>query len=202
MLTAAHRVYHWDKRARSISSDRLEDEAVAALAPALSVYRERLGQTRGQVRNAARRALEGLRPDRVEPVVKLLDDVATYERPPARYAERRVDVFEAAAARHLLLDAADGLTFLAGALTPAPATHAESLERLYGDYPEFHRLAAFPADYTAESLRADYDLGQAQALLYAAIEVTVEAGRDFKHILRYARLARLLHRVEDRKSTR
>jgi hypothetical protein len=196
MLTAAHRVYHWDRRARSISSDRLEDEAVPALAPALAVYRERRGQTRGQIRNAARRALEGVRPDRVEPIVKLLDDVATYERPPARYAERRVDVFEAAAARHPLLDPADALALVADAFTPAPATHAESLERLYGDYPEFHRLAAFPPDYTAESLRADYDLGQAQALLYAATEVTVEAGRDFKHILRYARLARLLHRVE------
>jgi predicted nuclease of restriction endonuclease-like RecB superfamily len=196
MLTAAHRVYHWDRRARSICSDRLEDEALAALAPALSVYREGLGRTRGQVRNAARRALEGLRPDRVEPVVKLLDDVATYERPPARYAERRVDVFEAAAARHPLLDPADTFAFVAGAFLPAPATHAESLERLYADYPEFHRLAAFPPDYTAAALRADYDLGQAQALLYAATEVTVEAGRDFRHILRYARLARLLHRVE------
>lgn len=196
MLTAAHRVYHWDSRTRSISSDRLEDEALAALEPALAVYRERLGQTRGQVRNAARRALEGLRPDRVEPTVKLLDDTATYERPGARSAERRVEIFEAAAARHPLLDAADGLALLASALTPAPASHAESLERLYGDYPEFHRLGAFPADYTAETLRADYDLAQAQALLYAATEVTVEAGRDFKHILRYARLARLLHRVE------
>jgi uncharacterized protein len=196
MLTAAHRVYHWDRRTRSICSDRLEDEAVSALEPALSVYRERLGQTRGQVRNAARRALDGLRPDRVEPIVKLLDDVATYERPPARYAERRVDVFEAAAVHHPLLDAADAFAFIAGAFTPAPATHAESVERLYGDYPEFHRLAVFPPEYTAESLRADYDLGQAQALLYAATEVTVEAGRDFKHILRYARLARLLYRVE------
>ena len=196
MLTAAHRVYHWDRRARSISSDRLEDEAVAALAPALSVYRARLGQTRGQIRNAARRALEGLRPDRVEPVVKLLDDAATYERPSARYAEQRVDVFEAAAAHHPLLDAASALALIADAFVPAPRTHAEGLERLYADYPEFHRLAAFPAGYTEESLRADYDLAQAQALLYAATEVEVEAGRDFKHILRYARLARLLHRVE------
>lgn len=196
MLTAAHRVYRWDKRARSISSDRLEDEAVPALAPALAAYGERLGQTRGQVKNAARRALHGVRPDRVEPLVKLLDDAATYERPAARFAERRLDVFEAAAAQHPLLDPDRGLALLGAAFTPAPATHAESLERLYADYPEFHRLAAFPADYTAESLRADYDLGQAQALLYAATEVTVEAGRDFKHILRYARLARLLHRVE------
>jgi predicted nuclease of restriction endonuclease-like RecB superfamily len=196
MLTAAHRVYHWDKPARSISSDRLEDEVVPALVPALAVYRERVGQTRGQVRNAARQALEGVRPDRVEPLVKLLDNTATYERPPAHYAERRVAVFEAAAARHPILDAADRQALLAEAFVPAPAGHAESLERLYADYPEFHRLSAFPADYTPESLRADYDLGQAQALLYAATEVTVEAGRDFKRILRYARLARLLHRIE------
>jgi predicted nuclease of restriction endonuclease-like RecB superfamily len=196
MLTAALRVYHWDRRTSSISSDRLEDEALSALEPALAVYRERTGQTRGQIRNAARRALEGLRPDRVEPTVKLLDDAATYDRPAARCAERRVEIFEAAAARHPVLDPADGLARLAEAFSPAPATAAEGLERLYGDYPEFHRLAAFPSDYTAESLRADYDLGQAQALLYAATEVTVEAGRDFKHILRYARLARLLHQVE------
>lgn len=196
MLTAAHRVYHWDRRTSSICSDRLEDEALPALEPALAVYRARLGRTRGEVRNAARRALGGLRPDRVEPTVKLLDDTATYDRPPFRYAQRRVEIFEAAVARHPILDAADGLGFLAGAFTPAPTTAAEGLELLYGDYPEFHRLAAFPPDYGAERLRADYDLQQAQALLYAAVEVTVEAGRDFKHILRYARLARLLHRVE------
>jgi predicted nuclease of restriction endonuclease-like RecB superfamily len=195
MLTAAHRVYHWDSRTRSISSDRLEDDALAALEPALAVYRARLGQARGQVRNAARRALTGLRPDRVEPTVKLLDDAATYERPAARCAERRVEIFEAAALRHPLLDAGDGLALLAGAFSPAPATLGEGLERLYGDYPEFHRLAGFPPDYTAETLRGDYDLAQAQTLLYAATAVTVEAGRDFKHILRYARLARLLHRV-------
>lgn len=196
MLTAAHRVYHWDRRTSSISSDRLEEEAVPALEPGLAVYRQRLGQTRGQVRNAARRALSGLRPDRVEPAVKLLDDAATYERPSPRSAERRVEVFEAAAARHPLLDPADGQALLAEAFGQAPASPADGLERLYEDYPEFHRLGAFPADYTAERLRADYDLAQAQALLYAATEVTLEAGRDFKRILRYARLARLLHQVE------
>lgn len=196
MLTAALRVYHWDRRSSSISSDRLEDAALPALEPALAVYRERVGQTRGQVRNAARRALDGLRPDRVEPVVKLLDDVATYEWPSAaRCAERRVEVFETAAGRHPLLEVAAAAELLAG-FTPAPADHAEAVALLYADYPEFHRLAAFPADYTAAALRADYDLAQAQALLYSATRVTVEAGRDFKHILRYARLARLLHRVE------
>jgi len=197
MLTAALRVYHWDRRTSSISSDRLEDEALPALEPALAVYRQAIGQMRGRVRNAARRALDGLRPDRVEPVVKLLDDVATYEWPTAaRGAERRVMVFEAAALRHPLLDASASEALLATAYAPPPADHAEAVALLYADYPEFHRLAAFPSDYTAAALRADYDLAQAQALLYSAIRVTVVAGRDFKHILRYARLARLLHRVE------
>jgi hypothetical protein len=197
MLTAAHRVYHWDRRASSICSDRLEDEALPLLEPALAVYRGRIGQTRGQVRNAARRALEGLRPDRVEPVVKLLDDVATYEWPAgARCAERRVAVFEAAAGRHPLLDAAAVPEVLASVLTSPPAGLDATVADLYADYPEFHRLVAFPPHYTVEALRADYDLAQAQALLYSATCVTVEAGRDFRHILRYARLARLLHRVE------
>ncbi len=197
MLTAALRVYHWDRRTSSIFSDRLEDEALPALEPALAVYRARLGQTRGQVRNAARRALGGLRPDRIEPVVKLLDDAATYEWPATgRWAERRVAVFEAAAVRHPLLDAGATTTLLADEFTPAPAGSAEAVSLLYADYPEFHRLAAFPVHYTAAALRADYDLAQAQALLYSATRVTVEAERNFKHILRYARLARLLHRVE------
>jgi uncharacterized protein len=197
MLTAALRVYHWDRRTSSISSDRLEDEALPALGPALAVYRERIGQTRGQVRNAARHALNRLRPDRVEPMVKLLDDVATYEWPsPARCAERRVGVFERAAARHPILDAGTAQTMLAAEYAPLLSGSAEAVALLYADYPEYHRLSAFPPGYTAETLRADYDLAQAQALLYSATRVTVEAGRDFKHILRYARLARLLLRIE------
>ncbi len=197
MLTAALRVYHWDRRTSSISSDRLEDEAVPFLEGALAVYRARLGHARGHVRNAARLALEGLRPDRIEPVVKLLDDMATYEWPsPGRAAGRRVEVFERAAAGHPLLEAAAVRSVLGAAFAPPPTDHATAVAALYADYPEFHRLVAVPTDYTAPALRADYDLAQAQALLYSATRVTVEAGRDFKHILRYARLARLLYRVE------
>jgi len=198
MLTAALRVYRWDRRTSSISSDRLEaDEALAPLGRALAVYRSHVGRARGEVRNAARAALEGLRPDRIEPVVKLLDDVATYDWPAtARSAERRVAVFEAAAARHPVLDPAVARAVFEDALGSAPGALDGVVAALYADYPAFHRLARFPADYTAEALRADYDLGQAQALLYSATAVTVEARGDFKHILRYARLARLIYRLE------
>lgn len=197
MLTSAHRVYQWDAGTREIRADRLEDEALAALEPALSVYRKRIGQTRGHVRNAARLALDELRPDRVEPVIKLLDDTATYAWPAtARSAERRIEVFEAAAAQHPVLDARQAGAIIDATYAPGPAGGAPAVERLYADYPEFHRLASFPPAYSAEALRAAYDLGQAQALLYSATVVTVEATAEFKRILRYARLARLLHRVE------
>src|SRR5262245_44101835 len=104
MLTAALRVYRWDRRTNSISSDRPDSAALPALERALGIYRSSVGRSRGEARNAARAALEGLRPDRIEPVVKLLDDAATYEWPrTARCAERRLAVFEAAAPRHPLL---------------------------------------------------------------------------------------------------
>jgi predicted nuclease of restriction endonuclease-like RecB superfamily len=197
MLTAALRVYHWDRRTSSISSDRLDAEALPFLKRAITACRSRVGQRRGEVRNAARAALEGLRPDRIEPVVKLLDDVATYEWPQgARQAERRVAVFEAAARVHPLVDAREARQVLGTMFDPPPGTHDEAVARLYADYPEFHRLADFPRDYTAEALRADYGLAQAQALLFSATQVTVDARHDFKHVLRYARLARLLHRLQ------
>ncbi|MBI4590183.1 MAG: DUF790 family protein [Candidatus Rokubacteria bacterium] len=196
MLTKAHRVYRWIKPGSSISSDRLEDDCLPHLERAIAVYRERFGQALGQVRNAARQALEGLRPDRAEAVVELLDGAATYEWPSGRVqAERRVKLFEGAAREHPVLDPDRPRALLGEVLDPAPLTHEEAVSQLYADYPEFHRLKAFPNDYTAENLRADYDLGQAQALLYSALRVTVDARGDFKHILQYARLSRLLHRV-------
>ncbi len=197
MLTAALRVYRWDRRTSSISSDRLEPAALPALERALAVYRSSIGGARGAVRNAARTALEGLRPDRVEPVVKLLDDTATYDWPrTARCAERRVLVFEAAASRHPVLEPEAAREILSGALGTAPQGLDAIVADLYADYPAFHRLVGFPADYAADALRADYDLAQAQALLYSATRVTVEARGEFKHILRYARLARLLYQLE------
>ena len=59
MLTAAHRVYHWDRRASSISSDRLEAECLPVLERGIAVYRRRVGESLGRVRDAARAALEG-----------------------------------------------------------------------------------------------------------------------------------------------
>ena len=45
-------------------------------------------------------------------------------------------------------------------------------------------------------MREDYDLAQAQALLYDATRIEVAARTDFKHLVQYAHLSRLLHRIE------
>ncbi len=197
MLTKAHRVYRWDRRSSSISSDRLEDACLPYLARGIAVYLARIGTPLGTVRNAARAALEGLRPDRVEAVINLLDDVATYEWPPGSVqAERRLRVFEAAASAHPVLGQEVRRPLLRAAFDPVPEKHDESVALVYADYPEFHQLVAFPRDYSPEMLRLDYDLAQAQALLYDAVRIEVEARSDFKHIVQYARLSRLLHRIE------
>ena len=204
MLSKAHRVYHWTRPGRSISSDRLDDACLPHLARAITVYRRMIGATRGRVRDAARAVLAALRPDRVEAVVELLDDVATYDWPRGgRAGERRLAVFEAAAREHPVLDAGRSAVLLHEARGPEAAQVARALDAvplLYADYPEFHRLTAFPGGYDAPALRADYDLAQAQALLYDAVQVTVEATGDLKHIVQYARLSRLLHRLERRRA--
>ncbi len=197
MLTKAQRVYHWDRPSSSISSDRLEDDCLPHLARAIAVYRAGVGERLGRVRDAARAALEGLRPDRVEAVIKLLDEVAMYDWPRgARQAERRLKVFEAAGRQHPVLELDSARSLLTAAFDPVRRRHDEVVALLYADYPEFHRLSAFPADYSAKELREDYDLAQAQALLYDAVRVQVQTRADFKHIVQYARLSRLLHRIE------
>ncbi len=204
MLSKAHRVYHWTRPGRSISSDRLDDASLPHLERAIGVYRRGIGWPRGRVRDAARAILADLRPDRVEALVELLDDVSTYDWPRGGYAgERRVAIFEAAAREHPVLDAGRSAATLRQGFGPAAAHVVQALDAvplLYADYPEYHRLTAFPADYDPPALRADYDLAQAQALLYDAVRVTVEATGDLKHIVQYARLSRLLHRIERRRA--
>jgi predicted nuclease of restriction endonuclease-like RecB superfamily len=196
MLTRAQRVYHWDRPTNSICSDRLEGDALAALQRAIDIYGTKTGERRGRVRDAARAALAGLRPDRVEALIKLLDDVASYDWPRAgEQGARRLGVFAAAARHHPLLDRDAGRALLRDVLGRGDERD-EAVTVLYADYPEFHRLAAFPAGYSAGMLAEDYDLAQAQALLYDATRVEVRAGTDFKHIVRYAHLSRLLYRIE------
>jgi len=141
MLTKVHRVFHWDRRSNSISSDRLEDACVPYLSRGIAVYRRRVGDRLGDVRNAARRALEGLRPDRVEGVINLLDDAATYEWPRGSVqAEHRLRVFRAAASVHPVLDSGVRRALLETAFNRISEEHDESVTLLYADSVSYTHL--------------------------------------------------------------
>src|SRR5882724_9140619 len=145
MLTRQQRVYHWDKQSSSISSDRLGDEDVPHLERALGVYRSMIGERLGAVRDRARAALAGPRPDRIEAVIQILDDAADYDWPRGgQAAARRVRVFERAARDHPLLDGDAARSFVAEVYGESPAEPGARVALLYADYPEFHTLASFP----------------------------------------------------------
>jgi predicted nuclease of restriction endonuclease-like RecB superfamily len=66
---------------------------------------------------------------------------------------------------------------------------------LYADVIDLQRLTKFESFPTAAALLSRYNVAQVQACLYKAEQLEVEARGDFKTILRYAKLARLLHEI-------
>ncbi len=69
---------------------------------------------------------------------------------------------------------------------------------MFSDVMEFHRLVSFKGYPSPEAFLARYNIAQVQAALFFAIELTVWASGDFKTIITYARLARLMHSIERR----
>ncbi|XZE37246.1 DUF790 family protein [Pirellulaceae bacterium SH501] len=75
-------------------------------------------------------------------------------------------------------------------------TWREIESRLFLDLPENHLLKTFRTYKDPSDLLAKYNVAQTQAILYDAIGLTVYAKDNLKEILRYAKLARLMHRIE------
>ena len=69
---------------------------------------------------------------------------------------------------------------------------------LFADVMQFHRLKEFEGYASAAELLARYNVAQCQAVLYDAVSMVVWAREDFKLILRYAKLARLMHTIQRR----
>ena len=70
---------------------------------------------------------------------------------------------------------------------------SEIEKELYADVMTFQPLREFVGYPDAAALLSRYNVAQLQAALYRATSMTVEATDDFKTILRYAKLARLMH---------
>ncbi|HUS45305.1 MAG TPA: DUF790 family protein [Phycisphaerae bacterium] len=213
MLTSEHVIVVYDHgRAKP---DRLERKRhahyVAYAEQMLTVYRGGIGRER----RALHRQVEALfadEPDcpvrRIHAFSKLLDDASTYqEDPKGEAAKLRLRVFAAAAPYHPLVREKDRLFEHPEGETKAAIAADVGLEwgeidrRLYADVMAFQRLESFQGYPDAVALLSRYNVAQLQACLYAAERMTITAAKDFKTILRYAKLARLLPEVRRKASS-
>jgi hypothetical protein len=209
MLTREMSIVHYDFDKGRILPDRLTRTAhrqyLGYAEQMLDVYRQGIGRRRRELH----RAVEAIFAEendcparRIAAFCKLLDDVSTYQRDRrGRAAELRRKVFHMAAARHPLVSKADRLfENQEGQVKSAIAAHLgqswDEIEReLFADVIEFHPLVRFAGYADAAALLARYNVAQVQAALFDAQSMTIWAARDFKTILRYAKLARLMHTV-------
>jgi predicted nuclease of restriction endonuclease-like RecB superfamily len=171
----------------------------------LQVYRNGCSRTRRELHRAVHTVFAAetdcpLR--RIDAFCKLLDDVSDFAHGRRGLAANlRRFVFRRAAALHPLVRCADRLfQYDEGEAKAAIASELglpwEEVDRqLFADVPECHRLRAFQGYPSAEALLARYNVAQVQVALFRAVEMIVWATDDFKTILRYAKLARLMHTV-------
>ncbi len=139
---------------------------------------------------------------RIGAFCKLLDDASTYQTDPRGQASRlRLRVFTLAGRMHPLVDEPDrlfehGQAEAKGRIADALGRPWADIEAdLYADVMSYQRLESFEGYPDARALLSRYNVAQLQACLYRAERVTVDATDDFKTILRYAKLARLLHEI-------
>ena len=171
----------------------------------LQVYRTGIGRTRADLHRDIHH-LFAHEPEcptrRIDAFCKLLDDVSEFDRDASgQAAELRRQVFHAAAPLHPLVRQTD--RFFETTETAAKARIAEQLGRpwaeieaeLFADIIEFHRLKTFDGYPDPVALLSRYNVAQVQVALFDAVSLTVWASDDLKTILRYAKLARLMHTI-------
>ncbi len=209
MLTREHAIAEYDFRAGKIHPDRLTHRThrqyVDYAARMLQVYRDGIGSTRRDLHRAVQQLLadeEDCPQRRIDALCKLLDDVSTYERDRrGKAAKLRREVFRRAAAKHPLVRQADRLfgaeenKVKAEIAAELGRTWPEIDRELFADVIDFHRLVQFEGYPQTTDLLARYNVAQVQAALYDAQHMTIWAQEDFKTILRYAKLAQLMHDI-------
>jgi predicted nuclease of restriction endonuclease-like RecB superfamily len=207
MLTREHAIF--DYRNGRVYPDRLKHREHAHYLTyakrMLAVYERGVGRTRQELHREVQNIF-GAELDcpsrRIDAFCKLLDDASTFQRDnKGRAAALRRTVFRQAATVHPLVRSADQLfeheeqKAKARIAAQFGRTWDEIARELFADIIDFHRLESFQGYPTAAALLARYNVAQAQVALFGAISMTVWASQDFKTILRYAKLARLMHTI-------
>lgn len=171
----------------------------------LRIYRAGEGRTRRELHREVEGvfAREEVCPARrIGAFCKLLDEAGEWDGGRSGEAAKlRREVFRLAAPHHPLVENADAL-FDSQVVKVQEKIAAKlgqpwaMIERdLFADIIELHRLNKFDGPTDAAALLARYNVAQVQAALYRASAMTVWASEDFKTIVRYAKLARLMHTI-------
>jgi predicted nuclease of restriction endonuclease-like RecB superfamily len=171
----------------------------------LLVYQHGVGRTRRDLHRSVHAIFAG-EPDcplrRIDAFCKLLDDAGRFDRDRrGRAAELRRQVFQMAAPSHPLVTRADRLfehneTEVKRSIAESLGTTWDEIDgRLFSDVIEFHRLQRFAGYTDGRALLAHYNVAQVQVALFDAVEMTVRCREDFKTVLRYAKLAKLMHTI-------
>jgi len=171
----------------------------------LSIYRHGIGRQRRWLHRQVE-ALFADEPDcpvrRIEAFCKLLDDESVYQDDPQGQASAlRLTLFAKAACLHPLVQSPDRLfeheegAVKAGLAKELGLSWEQIEQGLYCDVMAYQRLERFDGYDDPQALLSRYNVAQLQACLFRAEQVVVTARDDFKTILRYAKLARLLHEI-------
>lgn len=209
MLTREQAIAEIDFDAGRVIPDQLTTRTHSQYAryanQMLEIYRRGIGQTRRALHQSIR-AIFYEEPDcpqrRVDAFCKLLDGASRFYRCPSNEAAAlRREVFRTAAPMHPLVLRPDVIH--KNTLAQARQSVSQQLNRpwheierdLFGDVLDFHRLEAFDGFPNGTALLSRYNVAQQQAALYDAVSMTVWTGKNFKTVLRHAKLAKLMHSI-------
>ena len=207
MLTSDQSIVEY-KAGRAIA-DRLKQSThrhyVKYAEDMLAIYRDGQGRQRRQLH----REIESLfadEPDcpvrRIQAFCKLMDDRSIFRSDPdGKAAKLRLDVFSRVARFHPLVEKPDQLfehnekKIKARLSDDLGLPWSEIEQGLYADVMAYQPLERFEGYPNASALLSRYNVAQLQACLYRTERMTVVATDDLKTILRYAKLAKLLHEI-------
>lgn len=170
------------------------------------VYANGQGSMRKTLHNETQKILES-DPEcpirRIGAFCKLLDDRSVFDvGKPKKTALLRQSVFKQAAKLHPLVANVESIldhpqTQAKDQIAAAHNTTWPELEqKLFCDIIDHHRLVKFNYPQDTNELLASYNVAQTQASLLSATKIVIDATGDWKGILRYAKLASLMHRIE------
>jgi len=207
MLTKEHAIAEYERW--KILPDRLKQvthsQYLDYARQMLEIYRQGIGKTRLELHRQIRKVFQK-EPDcpsrRIDAFCKLLDDVSLYDKDiKSKAANLRKKVFRLSAPFHPLVKKSDRFfeqdeAEIKEKIARELGKEWKDIQRdIFADVTEYHRLREFSGYPGPREILSRYNIAQIQVALYRAAEMTVWIREDLKTLIRYAKLARLMHTI-------